>query len=57
MNEKMKIYADRCIGCGACVAVSPNNFKLVGNKAIVTKSMDKDISIITGCPVEAIYFE
>lgn len=57
----MKITVDKqkCIGCGTCVAVAPQSFKLAGNgKAELIKpagdSGKKIKEAVEGCPVSAI---
>ena len=56
----LKVYVDeeKCIGCGACVAVS-DNFKMKGDKAIVVDELsetsdNKEAAEI--CPTQAILF-
>lgn len=55
---KIKVDREKCIGCGACVGVCPQNFELVEGKAQVKKAevkkltCEKDAAEI--CPVMAI---
>lgn len=55
---KISIDKEKCIGCGACVAVCPNAFKMQENKAVTVKpevnklSCEKDAA--DNCPVQAI---
>lgn len=70
----MKIILKRneCIGCGACSAVCPGNFKmgddgkseLIGSKANSDNIMEKEIEkpgcaedAVNGCPVQCIQIE
>lgn len=59
-NDKLAIDQNKCIGCGKCVRVAPNNFEMntetrkaqvksteIINQAEVTRAME-------GCPVSAI---
>lgn len=52
-----------CIGCGACVKISPNTFEMVEGKAVVINGADltsekKDIKeAFEKCPTKAIYFD
>ena len=52
-----KLNQDLCIGCGACAALCPNNFKLnEDGKAEVTSQENQECAkkAAEGCPVEAI---
>jgi ferredoxin len=55
-----KIYVDKekCIGCGACVALCPKAFKMVENKAVAVKAAVPKISCendaAASCPAQAI---
>ena len=56
----LKIYVDegKCIGCGACAAVS-DNFKMKGDKAIVVNEMSEtsdNKEAVDICPTQAILF-
>lgn len=57
--SKVKVDQDLCIGCGTCVALCSNVFKLNDEgKAVVKKDADYegcDIEdMIDSCPVEVI---
>ena len=47
---RIEYYKNICVGTGNCVALSPNHFKLIGEKAILknSKNIDKDIYAIEG---------
>lgn len=54
---KLSVDQDKCIGCGACVAISPENFdfnddglSVVKNEEITEKTMDA----VEACPTFAI---
>jgi len=55
---KVEIDEEKCIGCGSCTAVCPDNFKMEGNKAKVKNpnpsqiGCNKDAENV--CPVHAI---
>ena len=56
---KVVIDADKCIGCGACVALALKSFKLTEDyKAVLIQPPKDDKEIIKeaaeSCPVEAI---
>ena len=51
----VKVNREKCIGCGACVAVCPSGFEMKNGKAGLKNSKAsciKDSASI--CPVEAI---
>ena len=54
----VKIDENRCVGCGICVNICPQGFKMVNRKAIIE---DENASCITeaanNCPQGAIIFE
>lgn len=52
----VKIDADKCIGCGACVAVCPDGFELKGDgKAHVKDPKAGCVNeAISACPVDAL---
>jgi len=58
MAYKVEIDADKCIGCGACVAACEASFEMQGDKAIVKTPEVDDIGCCQeaadGCPVECI---
>lgn len=59
MEKKPTIDQDKCIGCGACVSVCQDVFKLTKEgKAKVKENYPKNASCIeeaaAGCPVQAI---
>ncbi len=53
---KVSIDADKCIGCGTCVALCPGNFTIEGAKAVVTSPEDTGCAkqAVNNCPVNAI---
>jgi len=55
---KVKIEEDKCIGCGTCIALCPDNFKFKGDKAIVITEEVEDLDCISdaasSCPVQCI---
>lgn len=55
--EKVKVDTNKCIGCGACVAICPNNFdfneeglSVVTNEEVTENTKDAE----EACPVYAI---
>ncbi|MCX6782149.1 MAG: ferredoxin [Candidatus Magasanikbacteria bacterium] len=57
-----KVDKEKCIGCGACVAIAPNTFKMGddGKSDILNPAGDSEESIkqaADGCPVQAISIE
>lgn len=62
--KKLVVDQDKCIGCGTCVAICPEVFKLGENgkaevklKAKSSKLKAKVEEAIDSCPVEAIKWE
>lgn len=57
--KKVILDQEKCIGCGACVAISPENFDFEGNlsKLIDDKVYDKSVEAAEACPVLAITIE
>lgn len=54
---KIKLNTSKCIGCGACVAIAPNNFDFDDeglSKLINDEVTEEAISACESCPVEAI---
>ena len=55
---KIIVDQEKCIGCGACVAICPSQFELKDGKAQVKKSDVKKITCeeeaVESCPVVAI---
>jgi len=49
MAFKIKHDKGKCIGCGACVSVCPDNWKFSGNKPSPVKTVVEDI----GCNQKA----
>jgi len=59
---KIKVDKEKCIGCGACVAMAPKTFEMTPDgKAVVLKGeLDEDIVIrqtAEACPTLAIELE
>lgn len=56
--KKIWVNPDKCISCGACVSISPNEaiFFDEDGKAVVDpkKATDEDNLVIDVCPTEAI---
>ena len=58
---KYKITQDheKCIGCGACVAVCPSNWEMSGDGKARPKSQESDDdcnkAAADGCPVKCIH--
>jgi ferredoxin len=50
----VKVDKNKCIGCGACVAICPEGFEMKNGKSIVKKDMPCSIDAIDSCPVDAI---
>ncbi|MFH2104638.1 MAG: ferredoxin [Parcubacteria group bacterium] len=55
---KIEIDKEKCIGCGACVALCPDYFAMEGDKAKVIKSDGDKTDCVqeaeASCPVAAI---
>lgn len=54
---KVSVDQEKCIGCGACVAISPDNFDFNENGLSYAKSeevTEKTMSAKEACPVYAI---
>ncbi|MEM2932961.1 MAG: ferredoxin [Candidatus Pacearchaeota archaeon] len=60
---KVKVDREKCIGCGSCVSVCPENFYFKEGKATVKKEVitekeyDKNLEASELCPVNAISIE
>ena len=54
--NKIFLDRDKCIGCGACVALCPDNFEMSGNKVNVynNESNENAVKAADNCPVNAI---
>ena len=56
-KQKVEVIAEKCIGCGACVAQC-DNFEMEGDKAIAkAKEVDEigcNKDAADACPVDAI---
>ena len=52
----VKVDKEKCIGCGACIAVCPNEaISMKNGKAIIDqKKCNKCLQCIDICPVQAI---
>jgi ferredoxin len=50
---------DTCIGCGACVAIAPENFDYAEGVSVVTNETitEKTKEAVDACPVGAIEVE
>ena len=55
---KITVDKTKCIGCGSCVALCQNTFKIVNNKSVVQKKEVKnpacEKNAEASCPVQAI---
>ena len=54
---KVKVDKDKCIGCGACTAIAPDNFEFDDDglaKVIKEEITDEVITAKESCPTEAI---
>lgn len=59
---KISVDKDKCIGCGACVAVAPKSFRLgEDGKSVAIEPAGDDLATVKNaaesCPVEAIKIE
>ena len=57
---KVDLIKDRCIGCGACMAIAPDNFTFNDDgraELINTEITDDAIEASESCPVSAIIIE
>jgi len=55
--EKVKVDSERCIRCGACVAVAPDNFEYGedGESTVVNPEVTEEVrQAVDMCPVSAI---
>ncbi len=52
----IELDKEKCIGCGTCVAICPDNFEMDGAKAKVTNAEDTGCAkqAADSCPVNAI---
>ena len=52
---------DKCIGCGACTAVCPDNWEMKGDKAHPKKTEVSEVGCnkeaADACPVQCIHIE
>ena len=58
--EKVDLNKERCIGCGACMSVAPENFTFGDDgraELIDNKITDEAIEASEMCPVSAIMIE
>lgn len=57
---KPRVDEDKCIGCGACVAIAPNNFDFneEGLSTVIGEEVtDETRNAVDACPVYAITIE
>ena len=55
--KKVEVSQDKCIGCGACVAIAEENFSYndEGKSVVIDDTVtDKTIEASESCPTEAI---
>lgn len=61
MSYKIIHEIDKCVGCGACVAVCPNNWEYKGNKVVPKNTKIEEIGCnqeaANVCPVSCIKIE
>ena len=62
MSYKISVETEKCIGCGACVALCPDNWEMDENrKAHPKKSEVEDIGCnqkaADGCPIKIIHIK
>lgn len=58
--SSVKVNEDKCIGCGACVAIAPNNFDFNDeglSKVISEEVTEETVNACEACPVFAIEVE
>ena len=58
--KKINLIKDRCIGCGACMTIAPENFTFDDDgraEMINNKATDEAIEASETCPVSAIIIE
>ena len=58
--SSVKVLEDKCIGCGACVAMAPNNFDFNDeglSKVVNEEVTEETINAAEACPVFAIEIE
>ena len=58
--SSVKVNEEKCIGCGACVAIAPNNFDFNDDgfsTVIGTEVTEETINASEACPVFAIEIE
>jgi len=54
---EVKVDKEKCIGCGACVAVCPEGFEIKDGKSHVKKAASCAKEAAENCPVGAISIE
>ena len=55
--SSVKVSEDKCIGCGACVAIAPNNFDFNedGLSTVINDTVTEEtMNAVEACPVFAI---
>ena len=57
--SQVKLDQDKCIGCGACVAIAPENFDFDGglSKLVGEEVTANTVEAMEACPVSAIEVE
>jgi len=60
--SKIKIDSTKCIGCGTCVIIEPDNFELDPKTSLAKVKLSAEITektetAVESCPVSAISIE
>ena len=56
-KKKVKVVADLCIGCGCCVGVYPDDYKIADSGLAEVITGEGDEEAVSVCPVGAILVE